>query len=200
MKHEAFPPEAAADPVEVSGMPDDYTPVALRHRHDGWTAERQWSFLAALAETGCVSDACAAAGVTARSAYRLRARSDASAFATAWDQALLVATARLTSLAFERAARGTIREYWKNGELVGESRQPSDKLLVFLLQHLHNGWFGPKAGMRGSICYGAVDRFEGAAVKLADCPELAEPLQLRDYAASPPTEPVDPIADEGTDW
>ena len=34
--------------------------VPVAHRRDGWTPERQRTFLATLAETGCVSAACAA--------------------------------------------------------------------------------------------------------------------------------------------
>jgi hypothetical protein len=46
--------------------------VPVRNRYDGWTAGRQRAFIAALAETGCVSEACAEVGIIARSAYRLR--------------------------------------------------------------------------------------------------------------------------------
>ncbi|WP_298813076.1 hypothetical protein [uncultured Sphingomonas sp.] len=43
---------------------------------------------------------------------------------------------RLTTLAFERATRGTVCEIWKEGQLVQQMREPSDRLLMFLLQHL----------------------------------------------------------------
>jgi len=111
-------------------------PVPVRVRADGWTAERQRTFLIVLAETGSVSAACQEAGVSSRSAYRLRARPDAESFARTWDQALKIATVRLTTLAFERATRGTVREVWRDGQLVQQTREPSDRLLVFLLQHL----------------------------------------------------------------
>ncbi|WP_019515809.1 hypothetical protein [Sphingomonas sp. Mn802worker] len=111
-------------------------PVPVRVRADGWTAERQRTFLTVLAETGSVSAACQESGVSSRSAYRLRARPDAEGFARTWDQALKIATVRLTTLAFERATRGTVREVWKDGTLVQTTREPSDRLLVFLLQHL----------------------------------------------------------------
>ena len=93
-------------------------PVPVRVRADGWTAERQRTFLIVLAETGSVSAACQEAGVSSRSAYRLRARPDAEGFARTWDQALKIATVRLTTLAFERAMRGTVRGIWKEGQLV----------------------------------------------------------------------------------
>ena len=121
------------DPVQLNA----YRPVPQRRvRHDGWSAERQRTFLTVLAETGCISEACGKAGVSSRSAYRLRQRADAVAFARGWDQALRLATLRLTTVAFERAVRGTVREFWRNDELVATTRTPSDKLLTFLLGHL----------------------------------------------------------------
>jgi hypothetical protein len=133
---------AAARSSEHEPVHDNVTdlplppPVPVRVRADGWTAERQRTFLVVLAETGSVSNACREARVSSRSAYRLRARPDAEDFARTWDQALKIATVRLTTLAFERATRGTVREIWKEGQLVQQTREPSDRLLVFLLQHL----------------------------------------------------------------
>jgi hypothetical protein len=133
MKHQ---PPPAADP-EAGDPLADYQPVALgRARHDGWTAERQRTFLAALAETGCISEACLAAGITARSAYRLRAHPQGERFAQGWDQALRYATSKLLTLAYERAVRGSVREMWRDGRLIAEARQPSDKLLMYLLSNL----------------------------------------------------------------
>lgn len=127
------PPQPAPPPP---AMLADYRPVPVRARHDGWTAARQRKFLTILAETGSISQACRDAGVASRSAYRLRQRPDAAAFATAWDQALRLATLRLTTLAFERAVKGSTRDIWRDGELVGQVRSPSDKILMFLLGNL----------------------------------------------------------------
>jgi len=187
MEHKPIQPESGAEPLT------NYTPVVLRTRRDGWTADRQRRFLLALAETGCVSEACSAVGLSARSAYALRRRPDATAFAEAWNDALLVSTARLTALAFERATRGTVREYWKNGELVGESRQPSDRLLLFLLQHLRSDWFSG-AAVRSPVA-GARQRLDAAVQGLVDNEEPGEPLALRDYQAQPPRDLLDPPED-----
>lgn len=173
---------------------DDYQPVVGAHpRRDGWTAERQRSFLTVLAETGCVSDACAKAGVSSRSAYRLRQREDAGAFATAWDQALRLATLRLTTIAFERAVKGTTREFWRDGERVGETRAPSDKLLMFLLQHLLP---------RGSGEASRLDHFDRAVAevrtafpasldRLADNDVAMVPVTSRNYFGTPPGDPTE---------
>lgn len=122
---------------QASSAFDDYEPVTLsRMRPGGWTAERQRKFLVTLAETGSVSEASIMSGVSARSAYRLRQRPHATAFADAWDHALKLASLRLVTLAFERATTGTVREIWREGRLVGTTRAPSEKLLMFLIRHL----------------------------------------------------------------
>jgi hypothetical protein len=120
----------------------DFTPATLRPRHDGWTAERQRTFLQALAETGSVTDAARLAGVAPRSAYRLRAHPEARAFAAAWDWALKSAAGTLTAVAFERAIHGARHEKWKDGELVGETRTPSDRMLMFLLKQFDRKNYG----------------------------------------------------------
>ena len=133
--------------IDPLADPSDFTPARLRPRRDGWSAQRQRIFIETLAETGCVSDACVAAGVTPRSAYSLRRHAKAKGFAEAWDRALMLATGRLVSIAFDRAVKGSIRELWKNGECVGEVRAPSDKLLMFLLSKLDARRFGSLAGL-----------------------------------------------------
>ena len=125
------PRETAAE----VGEPLIFAPVPVKRRHDGWTAERQRAFIATLAETGCVSEACAEVGITPRSAYRLREHPKAVSFRSAWDHATSMASARLVALAFERAVHGGVERIYRNGELVEERRKPSDKLLMWLLSH-----------------------------------------------------------------
>ncbi len=52
-------------------LPLKFTPIPLRARHDGWTAEKQIAFIEALAETACVDHACRRVGMSDSSAYRL---------------------------------------------------------------------------------------------------------------------------------
>lgn len=137
-------PPAAAEPLqdaEVPGTPPlpatPFDGVALedsRNRLAGWSAERQRVFLCTLAETGSVHLASAAARLSARSAYRLRARSPA--FAAAWDTADQLAVGRLSALAFDRAIHGRTEQVWQEGALVAEKRMPSDRLLMWLLARL----------------------------------------------------------------
>jgi hypothetical protein len=115
------PPQAAM-PFDGVALEDS------RKRLAGWSAERQRLFLETLAETGSVHLAAAGARLSARSAYRLRARSPA--FATAWNAAQQIAVGRLSALAFDRAIHGRVEQVFRDGELVAERRLPSDKLLT----------------------------------------------------------------------
>ena len=90
----------------------------------------------------CVNISCSA-GVTVRSAYRLRVHPLADAFVAAWDRALRVAAGNLTAVAFERAINGAPHEKWRNGELVHETRAPSDRMLMFLLKQFDRKKYGP---------------------------------------------------------
>ncbi|MGZ3233174.1 MAG: hypothetical protein ACXU7O_00570 [Croceibacterium sp.] len=123
------------DLLPEQAMPFDG--VALedsRKRLAGWSAERQRLFLVNLAETGSVHLASAAARLSARSAYRLRARSPA--FAAAWDTANQLAVGRLSAITFDRAINGRTEQVWQEGELVAEKRLPSERLLMWLLARL----------------------------------------------------------------
>jgi len=139
---EAEPPIAAMpfDGVEL----DD-----SRKRLAGWSADRQRVFLTNLAETGSVRLACAAARLTARSAYRLRARSPA--FAAAWDTADQLAVGRLSAIAFDRAINGRTEQVWSEGILMAEKRLPSDRLLMWLLARLDPKRFAAPWELRGDL-------------------------------------------------
>lgn len=119
--------EAAGKAGRRDGMFGDY-----RTRRDGWTEMRTRIFLRALAETGCVRDACARARISSVSAYRMRQR-DAK-FARAWERALDEAAPTLEQAAFERAVEGWDEVVWKDGVEVSRKRRYSDALLRFLIE------------------------------------------------------------------
>jgi hypothetical protein len=160
-------------------------PVPVRNRHHGWTAKRQREFLTVLAETGSISQACVQAGVSSRSAYRLRARADAGAFAAAWDQALQLATTRLVTLAFERATRGTVREYFRHGEMVAQTRAPSDRMLMFLLNHLLARDTAGAAGLMTAAAQ-ARDGFPAVLDALTDNKVEMVPITVEDFHDTAP--------------
>lgn len=156
-----------------------FTAAALRERHDGWSAERQRAFIAALADSGCITLACRAVGVSPQSAYRLRRHPKGKQFAYAWDTALRCASVRLVSIAYERAITGTRKQYWRDGKLIGETVSPSDALLMFLLAKSDPNRFGSQADRLPMFpdpagdARGAIPRLID---KLADIDCPAEPL------------------------
>ena len=121
-------PRAPATPFDGVPLEDS------RRRLAGWSAERQRLFLSVLAETGSVHLAANAARLSARSAYMLRTRSPA--FAAAWNAAQQLAVGRLSAIAFDRALNGRVEQVYRDGELIGERRVPSDRLLTWLLARL----------------------------------------------------------------
>ena len=135
-----LPPAEAAtssgdSSAPINAMPFDGVPLEeSRKRLAGWSAERQRMFLTALAETGSIHLAANAARLSARSTYLLRTRSPA--FAQAWNTAQQLAVGRLSAVAFDRALNGRVEQIYREGELVGERRVPSDRLLTWLLARL----------------------------------------------------------------
>ena len=185
-------PHARSD-TQASSAFDDYEPVTLsRMRPGGWTAERQRKFLVTLAETGSVSEASIMSGVSARSAYRLRQRPHATAFADAWDHALKLASLRLVTLAFERATTGTVREIWREGRLVGTTRAPSEKLLMFLIRHLMPA---PRAAHSPEAFQAEIEAaragFPHTLDALRDDDVEIVPIQSRDFFPPCPGDPRD---------
>jgi hypothetical protein len=124
---------AASATVKPAGY--DFTPALRRARRDGWTAERQTGFIDALAECGCVTEACARVGMSVASAYKLRRVAEAQSFRTAWDAALDHAIGRLSDAAFGRALNGVTRPVFFQGEQVGERRYYDERLTMFLLRY-----------------------------------------------------------------
>jgi hypothetical protein len=104
-----------------------FTPVPGRARRDGWTAERQRAFIAALARTGCVGRAAAEAGMRRESAYRLKRRKGAESFAAAWDSILAARPRGATSfnLVWHRIVR---RELAAGGWVRTEAASSADRL------------------------------------------------------------------------
>jgi hypothetical protein len=82
-------------PVPLSSGIPDFTPVPrAKSRSNGLDPARQRAFIAALAETGVVTLAVEAVGVSAAALYRLRRARGGEEFAAAWDAALALPAAR----------------------------------------------------------------------------------------------------------
>jgi hypothetical protein len=93
---------------------------------------RKAVFLQALTDTHQVVEAAAAAEVGRSTVYEWRA-SDV-AFASAWADVLEASTELLEREAFRRAAEGTDKPVYHQGELVDTYKEFSDVLLMFLLK------------------------------------------------------------------
>lgn len=138
----------AADPPPGTYDPQDYrwVPVRRRPRYDGWTEEKQRRFIEALADTGLVSVAAKAVGMTRESAYKLRRAAHGAAFARAWDAARHHAGSYLEDIAFERAIEGVEHNvYNEYGDVVCTKRVYNDRLITFLLRHLKPERYGRQA-------------------------------------------------------
>lgn len=134
MTDSSSPTPAGREPAAPSGDEDEdaiaFDPVPLRYRHDGWTPDRQLEFIQALADTGCVDEACRAVGMSRNSAYELRRRPDAQAFRLAWRAAKDVMVERLDDAAMARAINGVPVPIFHNGEQVGERRHYDERLTM----------------------------------------------------------------------
>ena len=119
-----------------------FIPIALRPRHDGWTAEKQIAFIEALAETGIVEEACRRVGMSDTSAYALRHRPDGAPFRQAWEAAMDYSIHLIEQDAFTRSRRGVARPIFHKGEQVGEWRHFDERLTMFLLRSRRPARFG----------------------------------------------------------
>lgn len=139
----------------------------------GWSAARQRLFIETLAETGSVHVSARGAGLSARSAYALRVRSPA--FSAAWDAAQQLAVGRLSALAFDRAIHGRVEQVYHQGDLVGEKRVPSERLLMWLLSRLDPKRFAlPWERERDSAADPQAEAQQGFAALLENLSDVAE--------------------------
>jgi hypothetical protein len=111
-----------------------FTPVPVRPRCDGWTVEKQYAFIEALAETGIVEEACRRVGMSRTSADNLRRRPEGVHFRRAWEAAIDYSLYRIEEDAFTRSRRGVARPIFHKGEQVGEWRHYDERLTMFLLR------------------------------------------------------------------
>ena len=99
-----------------------------------FVAERQVAFLEALAVTGSVRSAARRVKVSHQTCYR--ARRSSAAFGRAWDAALVVARGAAEAKLADLAMNGVVEEVWYHGDLVGQRRRFSDRLLLAHLARL----------------------------------------------------------------
>ena len=112
-------------------------------RLDGWTEEKQRRFIETLADTGLVSLAAKAVGMSRESAYQLRRSPHGAPFARAWDAARHHCGGLIEDIAFERAIQGVEQEVYNDcGEVVAARLVHDNRLLKWLLTHLKPERYG----------------------------------------------------------
>lgn len=121
----------------------NFTPVSLRHRRDGWTAERQHEFIRWIARGLRPGRAAERVGMSRKSAYALRSRPGGEGFAAAWDEATAIARRRrdeaLEPGDWERGVEGILHPIRHRGRIAAWDRRFDDAALLRLLrrtQHL----------------------------------------------------------------
>lgn len=108
----------------------------MRHNHREWDSD----FLASLALTPNVAEACRNAGITRKAAYdRRKADPD---FAAAWDEALEESTDELVAEVYRRATHGVEKPIYYKGNIVGHVQEYSDSLAAFLLRSHRRSVYG----------------------------------------------------------
>lgn len=172
-----------------------FTPVARRPRHDGWTPDRQFEFIQALADTGCVEDAARHVGMSVQSAYQLRRQPGSESFQRAWGLALRAGLDRLADAAMSRALHGVARPIYQKGELVGEYRHFDERLTMFLLRTGNPARFGDWIGKDATTDLSAV---RDLAVTLTGFRAWED--ALADEMGEPRPDRTPPPAEDDWDW
>ncbi len=112
-----------------------FLPVPRSPRHDGWSPERQWAFVQALADTGSVSQAARIVGKSVGSANALRRHPLAAGFRAACEAALAQASCTIEEVALERVLNGEVETFTRgDGESIERRRPCSDRLLIHMLK------------------------------------------------------------------
>jgi len=137
--------EDEAEDGAAPGGGDNIIPFAkrprpLRQRHDGFTPDKQKAFFKALKESGCLSDACRAAGISMTTVRRHRDKWPR--FDDKVERALAIAAPKLDLIALERATKGAEEKVYRDGKLVMTRIKPSDSMLRLLMQGADPGKYG----------------------------------------------------------
>lgn len=114
--------EAAKAQAETAHTPP--TDAAGRtQRHDGWTPNRQRTFLEAVAEGLSTETACRIADMSPSSAYGFKKRAAGRAFALGWRAAQLLGRERIADTLLDRAVNGFTETVTRaNGDVIERHR------------------------------------------------------------------------------
>jgi hypothetical protein len=100
--------------------------------------------------------------------------------------------------AYERAIKGSVREIYKDGELVGEIRQASDKLLTYLIDRMAPARFDHAGASWTRILNwsaAASAALDTGLAALTDSKVPAEPLNPFSYQPAPLSQGAEPFGE-----
>lgn len=139
------------------------------HRADGWTPKKQRAFIMHLSTGACVSAAARHVGMSARSAYMLKARNGAAAFNAAWDRAMEMAVSVIEDNAFDLAINGSIHQKFDAaGNVVHSSRRINTSVMMTILRARKPLVYSPAAQSNAVKVHQAkLDRAECDAARAA---------------------------------
>src|SRR5205085_11208487 len=124
---------AMVDPLVPRDVEDSFTETR-RLRHDGWTPDKKRLFLECFAECGVLTDACRAAGMSAKATYNLRDRDPL--FAAGMEAARVKARGPLADEVYSRARNGVFERIYRNGAIVAERHRYDNRLTMAALGRL----------------------------------------------------------------
>ena len=139
--------------------------AALPAIPEQFSREAQADFLDALAQGGNVRAACAAAGISRSTAYRMRRA--CGRFEQLWDAALLVARTQVEAVLADRALNGVEETIFYLGEAVATGRRYDARLLLAHLARLDRLTQNPAT-------HHAAIGFDTALDELLDAPEMVQ--------------------------
>ena len=131
MDEESFEPETN---LALAANLEDSFFETRRLREGGWDGPKMATFLGTLADTGVVTFACRACGISAKSAYALRHRDPV--FAKGWDAALSITRHRLADELLARSLKGSHEALLRDGAIVAERQHFDNKLAFSMLRRL----------------------------------------------------------------
>lgn len=162
---------------EFTDIPPATDLAQPKERHDGWSPDRQVTFLEALARTGNVKVAACYAGLSRESAYKLRRRTDGRAFARAWDAAIIHARDIFQDELMDKGLNGWNEAVWHQGEEVGTRERWSAPLFLAALGRLDKMADG--IDLAGKPARVAAEKFDELIEGIGagdDCEELVEEI------------------------
>jgi len=170
---------------QFNEIPDTADLAQPKERHDGWSPDKQVTFLEALARTGNVRAAATYAGLSRESAYKLRRRRDGRAFARAWDAAIIHARDIFQDELLDKGLNGWSEAVWHQGEEVGTRERWSAPLFLAALGRLDKMADG--IDLAGKPARVAAERFDDLLEGIGagdDCAELVEEIDATGRTAS----------------